>query len=401
MLILRPENPIAWEGQRLESDMRQPHLNLQTGRLRLVADGSQQRLANANLAFATVLQNIELHVLVEQRANLPRVNQELTKIRKTAYKLSNTIMDSVEIVRKQTQGLECQELIQTCFAFATEFGQRSAIYMDQQRRVMHQLKLTHLALDWVSFICDDCVASERKTFRWAVVALEFAMVMTRGQHILSISEEEYAKLREKVAGCMSLLISHFDIMGARSTVAAQAEKQRLESMTCKLKMDVSRLKDDEESSRVVRAQWLEELEKIDHMRTEREGERQNLGRVLEESNEADRALTSLSANAGNVHLRWQQGQFVGGGTFGSVYVGINLDSGALMAVKEIRLQDPKMIPTIVSQIRDEMSVLQVLNFPNVVQYYGIEPHRDKVYIFMEYCSGGSLANLLEHGRIED
>jgi len=28
-------------------------------------------------------------------------------------------------------------------------------------------------------------------------------------------------------------------------------------------------------------------------------------------------------------------------------------------------------------------------------------HRDKVYIFEEYCPGGSLANLLEHGRIED
>ena len=28
-------------------------------------------------------------------------------------------------------------------------------------------------------------------------------------------------------------------------------------------------------------------------------------------------------------------------------------------------------------------------------------HRDRVYIFMEFCSGGSLASLLEHGRIED
>lgn len=400
VLILKPEYPLQWHGARMDSDLRQPHLALKTGRTRLVADGSQQRLANANITFAAVT-GIQLNVLVEQRANLPRVNDELTKIRKTAYKLSETIMGSVEIVRKQTAGLECQELIQTCFAFATEFGQRSAIYMDQQRRAMHQLKLTHLALDWVSFICDDCVASDRKTFRWAVVALEFAMMMTRGQNILGISEEEYATLRAKVAGCMSLLISHFDIMGARSTVAAQAEKQRLESMVGKLRLDVSRLKDDEESSRIVRMQWIDELEKIDQQRKDREAERQALGRVLEDSNDADRALTHLSASAGNVHLRWQQGQFVGGGTFGSVYAAINLDSGHLMAVKEIRLQDPKLIPTIVSQIRDEMGVLQVLDHPNVVQYYGIEPHRDKVYIFMEYCSGGSLAGLLEHGRIED
>ncbi|KAH9838945.1 Serine/Threonine protein kinase, catalytic domain [Teratosphaeria destructans] len=409
VLILKPESALVWNGHRMDgvegASVRQPLLDVKVGRLRLVADGSQARLANANMAFAAVTQNIELPVLVEQRANLPRVNMELIRIRKTAYKLSNTIMDSVEIVRKQTKGLECQELIQTCFAFATEFGQRSAIYFDQQRRAMHQLKLTHIALDWVSFICDDCVASDRKTFRWAVVALEFAMVMTRGQNILGISEEEYATLRAKVAGCMSLLISHFDIMGARSTVAAQAEKQRVEALLGgrhgQLRLDVSRLKDDEESSKVVRMQWLDELERLDQARKDKEAERQALGRVLEDSNDADRALTQLSASAGNVHLRWQQGQFVGGGTFGSVYVAINLDSTQLMAVKEIRLQDPKMIPTIVSQIRDEMGVLQVLDHPNIVQYYGIEPHRDKVYLFMEYCSGGSLAALLEHGRIED
>ncbi|KAK4560449.1 Suppressor of Sensor Kinase (SLN1) [Recurvomyces mirabilis] len=405
LLILKPENPLQWDGQVMESVpgqvIRQPLLGLKVGRLRLVTDGSQERLAQANERFMSVCNGVELSILVEQRANLQGVFSELVKIRKTAYKLSNTIMDSVEIVRKQTQGLQCQELIQTCFAFATEFGQRSAIYFDQQRRAMHQLKLTHLALDWVSFICDDCVASDKKTFRWAVVALEFAMMMTRGQNILSISEDEYATLRSKVAGCMALLISHFDIMGARSTVAAQAEKQRIEMSGKGTKMNLSSLKDDEESIRVVRMQWIEELENIDQFRRDREAERQALGRVLEDSNEADRALTQLSGSAGNVHLRWQQGQFIGGGTFGTVYVGINLDSTQLMAVKEIRLQDPKMIPTIVSQIRDEMRVLSVLDHPNVVQYFGIEPHRDKVYIFMEYCSGGSLASLLEHGRIED
>ncbi|CAI6390083.1 AEL_HP2_G0004990.mRNA.1.CDS.1 [Saccharomyces cerevisiae] len=43
----------------------------------------------------------------------------------------------------------------------------------------------------------------------------------------------------------------------------------------------------------------------------------------------------------------------------------------------------------------------MLNHPNIVQYYGVEVHRDKVNIFMEYCEGGSLASLLDHGRIED
>ena len=52
------------------------------------------------------------------------------------------------------------------------------------------------------------------------------------------------------------------------------------------------------------------------------------------------------------------------------------------------------------RIRDESTVMQMLNHQNIVEYYGIEVHRDKVYIFQEYCDGGSLKDLLEHGRIE-
>ena len=401
ILIVRPDEPLYWDGKKMDVNMRAPAMDIRPGRLRLVADGSQQRLHNARLTFSQFT-GIRLDIVTELRANLARVSVELGKIKKTTYKLSNTIMESVEIIRKQTGGLENQELIQTCFAFATEFGKRSVMYMDVNRRLMNNLKLTRLALDWVSFICDDCIASDRKTFKWAVVALEFAMIMTSGPNILSITDDEFTRLRVKVAGCMSLLISHFDIMGAKSTLAAQAEKQRIEAMAGQMrKMDISRMKDDVEASTYVREQWLGRLAELDELRRQREAERQALGRVLEDSNEADRSLTYLSASATNGNLRWQQGQFVGGGTFGSVYAAINLDSGYLMAVKEIRLQDPQLVPTIIQQIRDEMGVLQVLDHPNIVSYYGIEVHRDKVYLFMEYCSGGSLATLLEHGRIED
>ncbi|KAI6714622.1 hypothetical protein PZA11_007309 [Diplocarpon coronariae] len=401
VLVLRPEVAVSWDGRQVDANLRQPATDVKMGHLRLIADGSQTRLQNARQAF---LDSIDLHLdmVVEHRSNLKKVNLKLTEIKKVVYKLSNLIMDSVEIVRKQTVGLDCQELIQTCFVFATEFGQRSLLHMDRNRKQMNNLKLTKLALDWVSFVCDDCIAADRKTFRWAVLALEFAMVMTQGQHILALGEDEYARLRAKVAGCMSLLISHFDIMGARSTLAAQAEKQRIEALAGQFrKMDMSRMLDDDESSKYVREQRLEQLLYLDDTRKQKEAERQALGRVLEESSDADRSLTFLSSSASNVNMRWQQGNFVGGGTFGSVYAAINLDSGQLMAVKEIRLQDPTLIPTIAGQIRDEMSILEVLDHPNVVSYHGIEVHRDKVYIFMEYCSGGSLAGLLEHGRIED
>lgn len=401
ILVVRPELVVPWDGRQVDANLTATANDVKVGHLRLIADGSQLRLASARRAF---LDSIDLHLdmVVEQRSHLKKVNTKLTEIKKVLYKLSNLIMDSVEIIRKQTYGMDCHDLIQTCFVFSTEFGQRSLLYMDRNRKQMNNIKLTKLALDWVSFICDDCIATDRKTFRWAVLALEFAMVMTQGQHILALGEDEYSRLRSKVAGCMSLLISHFDIMGARSSIAAQAEKQRLEAVANQIrKLDMNRAMDDEEALAYVQSHRLEQLADLDGLRKDREAERQALGKVIEESTEADRSLTHLSASAINVNVRWQQGQFVGGGTFGSVYAAINLDTGHYMAVKEIRLQDPTLIPAIAAQIRDEMNVLEVLDHPNVVSYKGIEVHRDKVYIFMEFCSGGSLAGLLEHGRIED
>ncbi|OJJ49731.1 hypothetical protein ASPZODRAFT_89154 [Penicilliopsis zonata CBS 506.65] len=402
VLVIRPEKPLAWAGKEMQVAVLEQPTDVRLGKLRLVVEGTQQRLSNARHELAQ-LTGIHLDMAIEQRANLGRVNVELNRIKKISFKLSMTIMDSVAEIRNQLKekDVENQELIQACYAFATEFGKRSSNYVDPNRRAMNNARLVELSLDWVSFICDDCDAADRKTFKWAVAALEFAMAITSSRHLLSMDDVQFGRLRLKVAGCMSLLISHFDIMGARSSLAAQAEKQRIEERSGAWRIGAGRVLTDQEATRLVREQRQYALMEIEDRRVEEDAKRQALGRVLEGSNEADRSLTVLSASATNMTLRWQQGQFIGGGTFGSVYAAINLDSNYLMAVKEIRLQDPQMIPTIAQQIRDEMSVLEVLDHPNIVSYHGIEVHRDKVYIFMEYCSGGSLASLLEHGRIED
>lgn len=401
ILVFRPEKPMPWSGKKMEVTFLELPTDVRLGKLRLVADGPQQRLHDAFVAL-TQLTGLDFDVAVERRANLGRVNVELNKIKKTAYKLSNTIIDSVDIIRTQNPGVENHELIQSCFAFATEFGKRSLMYMDARRRSINHTRLVNLGLDWISFICDDCDASDRRTFKWAVTALEFAMVITHGQTIASMNENVYNLLRVKVAGCMSLLISHFDIMGAKSTLAAKAEKQRTDAAGTGIrKLDLSRVVDDTEAADAIEEQRSLRVAELEASRAEEDAKKQALGKVLEGVNEPDKSLAVLSSSATNVTLRWQQGQFIGGGTSGSVYAAIDLDTGYLLAVKEIRLQEPSLLPAVAQQIRDEMGVLEVLDHPNIVSYHGIEVHRDKVYIFMEYCSGGSLATLLEHGRIED
>jgi mitogen-activated protein kinase kinase kinase len=103
--------------------------------------------------------------------------------------------------------------------------------------------LIKLAISWVSFICDDCDPTDRKTFKWAVNALEFTLHRTK-RNILTLPDEQFQMLRQKVATCMTLLISHFDILGARSISEARKEKERQEELRKLQICDVSVIEDD-------------------------------------------------------------------------------------------------------------------------------------------------------------
>ncbi|ODV92273.1 hypothetical protein CANCADRAFT_55972 [Tortispora caseinolytica NRRL Y-17796] len=220
------------------------------------------------------------------------------------------------------------------------------------------------------------------------------MFATKGANILEISDIEFDLLTSKVAGCVSLLISHFDIMGARGR---QKDSQQLEMH--KVETDLSSSDLDRREKRQNRI--IEKLTALEAMKHESLGSNANIGRVLDDHNSDSHFLSFLSSSASNMSLKWQQGRYIGGGTFGSVYIGVTVDTGDILAVKEMRMQNKNSMRTVVNAIKDEMRVLEMLSHPNIIQYYGIEVHVDKVYIFMEYCDGGSLADLLAHGRIED
>jgi mitogen-activated protein kinase kinase kinase len=53
-------------------------------------------------------------------------------------------------------------------------------------------------------------------------------------------------------------------------------------------------------------------------------------------------------------------------------MGFNIDSGGVMAVKEIRVQDIHSSPALYKQIKEESDVMSMLSHPHIVEYYGIE-----------------------------
>ncbi|XP_047951506.1 mitogen-activated protein kinase kinase kinase 5-like [Salvia hispanica] len=92
-----------------------------------------------------------------------------------------------------------------------------------------------------------------------------------------------------------------------------------------------------------------------------------------------------------IRSQWQKGKLIGRGTFGSVYVGSNRETGALCAMKEVEIlpEDVKSQESI-RQLQQEIKVLSKLKHPNIVQYYGSEIVGDKFYIYLEYVHPGSI-----------
>ncbi|KAK3143999.1 hypothetical protein QOZ80_4AG0307610 [Eleusine coracana subsp. coracana] len=99
--------------------------------------------------------------------------------------------------------------------------------------------------------------------------------------------------------------------------------------------------------------------------------------------------------------RWKKGKLIGRGTFGHVYVGFNSDSGEMCAMKEVTLfLDDSKSKESAKQLGQEISLLSRLRHPNIVQYYGSDTVDNKLYIYLEYVSGGSIHKLLqEYGQL--
>ncbi|KAF9066100.1 hypothetical protein BDP27DRAFT_1449944 [Rhodocollybia butyracea] len=418
LLVLSPRHQFTWRGRVMLLELSKLSLEMKDDRVRLIADGPQSRLAFAKQLFLDSFYPIDengdiisLACITDQQAHLPTVNRALRKITRATMRLAESIVDSVHHVRSSMRmSTGCQELMENWYLFASEHGQHAQKFMDRPSLLRFNRLLIKLAISWVSFICDDCPPSDRKTFKWAVNALEFAFQRTK-RNILHLPDEQFQMLRQKVGNCITLLMGHFDILGARSSLEALREKQRQEQQrglpNAFLNVDDEKIPNGDGLSLPdggARNFWTrvsEAIQEVEGQRAVVGAEFRIVGRVLDTEKPEDRSLVFLASSTSNISIRWQQGRFIGAGAFGSVYLAVNLDTGALMAVKEIKYQELSGIPNLYSQIKDELSVMEMLHHPNVVEYYGIEVHRDKVYIFEEYCQGGSLAASLAHGRIED
>lgn len=103
---------------------------------------------------------------------------------------------------------------------------------------------------------------------------------------------------------------------------------------------------------------------------------------------------------------WIKGEMIGKGSFGAVYLCLNVTTGEMMAVKQVEVpkygsQNEAIIQT-VEALRAEMSTLKNLDHLNIVQYLGFEAKDNMNSLFLEYVAGGSVGSLIRmYGKFDE
>ncbi|CAN1219943.1 Mitogen-activated protein kinase kinase kinase ANP1, partial [Linum perenne] len=97
-------------------------------------------------------------------------------------------------------------------------------------------------------------------------------------------------------------------------------------------------------------------------------------------------------------IRYRKGELIGCGAFGHVYMGMNLDSGELLAIKQVLIPangaSKEKAQAHVRELEEEVKLLKNLSHSNIVRYLGTVREEASLNILLEFVPGGSISSLL-------
>jgi serine/threonine protein kinase len=84
---------------------------------------------------------------------------------------------------------------------------------------------------------------------------------------------------------------------------------------------------------------------------------------------------------------WVEGEQIGSGAFGQVFLGLNLRDRTYMAVKKVFIQEGRGKQSKIESLMKEMEMYKSLSHKNIVRYLGSEQRKDSINIFLEFIDG--------------
>ncbi|KAK1420943.1 hypothetical protein QVD17_22925 [Tagetes erecta] len=105
-------------------------------------------------------------------------------------------------------------------------------------------------------------------------------------------------------------------------------------------------------------------------------------------------------NNGVLLGKYELGRQLGHGTFAKVYHARNLQTGKSVAMKMVAKE--KVIKVgMTDQIQREISVMKMVQHPNIVELHEVMASKSNIYFAMELVRGGELFSKIEKGRLRE
>ena len=101
----------------------------------------------------------------------------------------------------------------------------------------------------------------------------------------------------------------------------------------------------------------------------------------------------IATNYSNILEIYNITEILGSGSFSLVKLGINKITNEKVAVKI--MDKSKMSSTRLESARTEIEIMKICQHPNIIHFIDSYENADFIYIFMEYCEGGTFFNYLK------
>lgn len=348
----------------------------------------------------------------------------------------------------------CLDVFHQGFKFAFEYETSLIRLITGNLRIKLAKQLISFALQWIKFVVNKCEKGKGFKTRWASQGMQYLSVAMEPQYLQDLTDEEFNFLKtevdkfldhvynssDKVLKASPVINSSLNVQGPYSVlVSAQSNKPlasslnfqrsqsvnsvklyfgdkglltldntgeandkgtRLEEWAQKksaskdsLRVSLRRVAEADNDVHVIDKKPMERVRIATFQLEEKRRKKlQELG-LIGDISDVVIQRAPLQITARRVTFPWQRGFKIGEGRFGKVYTAVNNSTGELIAMKEIHLQPNDH--RAVKETIDEIKTFEGIKHKNLVRYYGVEIHREDLYIFMEYCNEGTLESAVQ------